>query len=441
LAKPSEYPLYTNVRNVSSLTAAWRVVRENGLSSPSQRTGNEIKAFDAQAFGRIPEVSRSLAKGQFRFSPSRGVLIPKPGKDPRPIVQTSTENRIGQRSILDALLDALQSVHDLTPYYLNKGSYGGLKGLGVPEALAAVYRTIINNGTKFYVRSDIKDFFRHVPRESLLKKIEEVVTDRKFLRLLDKATTVELSNVSDLGRYADDFPTYSLGVAQGFCLSPLMGNILLKDFDSTMNDRGIACIRYIDDFILLGPTQKKVQKAFNSAKKILGSYGLAIHDPCVPGAKAEMGFVSKGFQFLGCEFMPGKIRPSRDARDKLIDALGLLFKGSIAVMTNPLKTQQEKQSYLETLYDPGNVIRGWGNQYSFCNADEEFQVLDSKIDKLLSEYSRSYAQAVAKLASNDLSRSKRRLLGLPLLLDCKKSPIIIPEIRPKATSDPDVHEA
>ena len=78
------------------------------------------------------------------------------------------------------------------------------------------------------------------------------------MALFRQAIHVELSNLAALREHADRFPTEDIGVAQGSALSPLLGNIILADFDQRMNDGECRCLRYIDDFIVLGPSSAAV---------------------------------------------------------------------------------------------------------------------------------------------------------------------------------------
>jgi len=75
------------------------------------------------------------------------------------------------------------------------------------------------------------------------------------------------------------FPTGADGVAQGCPLSALAGNIVLEAFDTAMNGRGITCIRYIDDFVLMGKTRHAVDMAMRSAEALLGELHMKIYDP------------------------------------------------------------------------------------------------------------------------------------------------------------------
>ncbi len=188
--------------------------------------------------------------GSIQFLPAEGLLIPRKGKKPRPLVKSPIPNRIVQR----AILEVLQSVLVLESYYKNSTSFGGIKGrkLGVPGAVRAVYESIQSGVAKYYIRSDVDSFFTRIPRSVVLENIGLIIPDKKFKNILEKATHVELDNLAKLGLSASYFPSYEIGVAQGCCLSPLLGNILLEDFDRKLNGRDITCIRYIDDFLILG---------------------------------------------------------------------------------------------------------------------------------------------------------------------------------------------
>ena len=91
-----------------------------------------------------------------------------------------------------------------------------------------------------------------------------------FLELFERATQTTLANLAHLGEDAGLFPVADKGVAQGSPLSPLIGNILLREFDANMNGRGIVCVRYVDDFVMLGPSPSILMKAFARAQAELG---------------------------------------------------------------------------------------------------------------------------------------------------------------------------
>lgn len=412
---------YKKVCSRKTLRAAWRVVYSNGINSDSEETRRLVKEFSIGIETHLERIYRQLLKGKFRFPPSEGIPIPRKGKKPRPLVKSPIQSRIVQR----AILEVLQSAQALEPYYKNSTSFGGIrgKGLGVPGAVRTVY-SVIEAGAKHYIRSDIDSFFTKIPRKIVLAKISAVISDHKFQSLLEKATDVELDNLSWLGSSALLFPTYEIGVAQGCCLSPLLGNILLEDFDRELNGRGVTCIRYIDDFVLLGEDKHKVERAFKSGMRILAGHGFTAYDPRISTDKAGLGEIRHGFEFLGCNIRPGMISPARKARGRIIKAVKAVLDKSLVMLDQPELLKRNGLGAVDTLASVANILEGWGNQYAFCNDREVLKHLDSEANGLIENYLRAILRMYAKFMTDKNLVDSRKVLGVHLLADSKFSPII-----------------
>jgi len=416
-------PYYRKVHSKTVLRKAWRIVYESGLRSTSENTRKGVKVFSVDSEKHLDRISRQLRERKFRFAPAEGILKRQVGKKPRPIVLAPIENRIVQR----AILDVLQSDPAIQGLYRNVTSFGGIKGegLGVPGTIRAAYNAI-QGGAKFYIRSDIQEFFTKIPRESVLATVPAVVSDSEFNDLLTEATRTELENLSCLGGSADLFPIDELGVAQGCSLSALFGNILLREFDKEMNGRGIVCLRYIDDFILLGPSRRAVFATFANAQRLLGKLGLTAYDPLSSPGKADAGEVKRGIQFLGCELIPGMIRPNKKSKTGLIGTIKSLLDKSSSLMGNPVILARERLSLGPTIVELDHILKGWGNQYSFCNDQMGIKTLDSQIDELIRSYWSRYTKSRQALERRDFDLNSRRLIGVHPLIDSKYDPIIKP---------------
>ncbi|MEW8294041.1 MAG: reverse transcriptase domain-containing protein [Candidatus Thiodiazotropha sp.] len=412
--------LYDKVRSRSALEKAWRVVHANGITSKSETTRKDINEFAVKSYKHIDRIYRQLLKHRFEFSPSEGILQQKPGKSSkRPIVKSPIENRIVQRSILDTL----QSHPPLKKYFITETSFGGIKNRSVSDALRRAYETI-QSGAEYYIRSDIEAFFTKIPKQTVISIIKSVTTDTIFLDLFEKAITVELLNMEQLGSDADAFPIYDIGVAQGSCLSPLLGNILLHEFDEEMNKGDITCLRYIDDFIILAPDKKAINAAFKRAVKLLNKHNLSAYSPKDNKDKAEMGPSKSGFSFLGCDIRPGMICPNNRSRKRLLTNLDNVFSKSMNLMSNPHLLVKKHRTVTETLNDVSNIIKGWGNQYSYCNDINMLKNIDEAVDDKISTYLSSYAKHKRYFEKKGKNYNHRRLLGIHLLTDSKKNPII-----------------
>lgn len=413
--------LYFDVRKRQNLHAAWKVIFANGKQSQSSDTQKQVKEFSENAYRNLERISEKLRKHTFNFAPARGVPIKRTGKTPRPIVIAPIENRVVQRSILEVL----QSHSAIKNYVLIPTSYGGLKDeRGGKRVQDAVYRahSEAQNGKSWYIRSDIQSFFTKIVRKKVLETLSCLIDDTEFLQLLTSAITTELDNLKHLGSKAELFPIHEIGVAQGCCLSPLVGNILLHDFDSEMNSRGIVCLRYIDDFLILGSKKQYVEKAFKRAQEILSGLGLSAYDPMLNPEKADIGIADNGFEFLGCKITPEAILPSTKTCNNIINKIDREFKKSVHLMSDPKYLQLQKLSLTDTLKSVNNVLKGWGNQYSFCNCNTIFSDMDIKIDELISKYLSRYAWHRKKFSEDPVNL--RRLLGIHPLVDSYSNPRI-----------------
>ena len=129
--------------------------------------------------------------------------------------------------------------------------------------------------------------------------------NKQILELFEDALATNLENQEELEErhLFKLFPDPEIGVAQGSALSALAGNIALREFDTRMNDRGIVCVRYIDDFILLGATEAKVRAAYHSARTTLREMGMDVYDlndaMARKDGKVDEGNIYNGTDFLG----------------------------------------------------------------------------------------------------------------------------------------------
>lgn len=404
--------LHKELRRSRALEAAWRVVRRNGLGpNTSLRTKAEVLEFEENAARNLKSIQSRLVKGTFQFAPQKGVAIPRPGKKSRPIVIAPVENRIVQRALLNEMTRRIDAVRDV----LNiETSVGGIEGR--ETAIAIAWREI-KNGAKWFVRSDIPDFFTKIPKKPIADFLRAHCDDLEFVALYEQAIETVLGNEADLGQESKLFPSAEVGVAQGSALSPLAGNILLRDFDKKMNGRGIVCVRYIDDFLILGPSREKVAAAFNSARASLEKFGLGAYDPATHPNKAAIGPIDDGFDFLGCHIVPGLIQPSSDARSALLGKVREILNDSARAVKDALRGKgtaaTERRRFAQTLEHLDNRLNGWRHAYQFCNGVQSIESLDAEIDKLL----RRYLTSINSLLDSESFPAWRRGLGVAVLAD------------------------
>lgn len=407
--------LFEYAKKQDTLHKAWRRIRSNGIRAKASETREAIEDFERTARRDIIRIQKRLKERSFEFEPQKGVLIAKKSGGKRGIVMASVHNRIVERALLDTLQEKspfIRLVNDQVT------SFGGVPHRSVPHALKFLHDAF-EGGYSFYVRSDISGFFDHIPRGDVLTKISEDIKDQDFMELLNAATSVTLSNEQVLGEDRSVFPTTEEGVAQGSPLSPLFGNILLHEFDQRFNERNILCARFIDDFVILGKSEKHVHKAFQNASDHLRAIELGCHDPfanAVSAEKASYGTVQSGFVFLGYDCRPGLFQPSLKARQGIqetIDAHLAAGRRSIDRVRRENNSFSARQRYSQTLTLIDRVLKGWGESFAYGNSASTIDDLDVQIDQKLNVFRQWFAR---KLTAADW-KTKRRMGGVCLLGD------------------------
>jgi len=410
--------LFDEATKQRTLFKAWQKIKSNGRRSSADETQEAIQEFDKNSLSNIRQIQKQLRSGKFRFDPQHGVTIKKSSGGKRGIVMASVRNRIIER----ALLDTLQGKSDFVKSVNTQPtSVGGVPNRSVPHGLQLI-DDAFGDGNVHFVRSDISGFFDGIPREKVLDAISSDVADPEFMKLLDQASTVVLQNQASLGEDRKVFPTDSEGVAQGSPLSPLFGNILLYEFDKQFNGRGVICVRFIDDFVIMSDSEKRCRGAFKSARKHLRDLGLECHDPYSGTSspdKAQFGNAhSGGFSFLGYDCAPGLFQPNRKARNSLLEKIRGRIKAGKTAIGHVRKKQNSfaaRSRYVQTMAVIDSVVRGWGEAFAYGNVPQTIRDLDKKIDELLAGFRSWYALQSKHMNAKD----RRRTGGVGLLEDIR----------------------
>ena len=87
------------------------------------------------------------------------------------------------------------------------------------------------------------------------------------------------------------------GSPQGGNLSPLLANIYLNEFDQEFLKRGVPCIRYADDIVLLAKSKRASERLLESSTKYLeDKLKLTVNRE---KSRAVSVFAIRNFKFLG----------------------------------------------------------------------------------------------------------------------------------------------
>ena len=410
-----------DVRGMTNLYKAFAIVRSNVNASGRKEFKAQVKQISEDPLPYLRRIQTQLKNGSFVFDKQHGVLKKKPTGKTRPIVVSPINNRIVQRAILNILQREDKRLACLLGEIGNalrtSTSVGGIPGRGVSYGINLVNHAI-KDGATHYLRSDIREFFTKIPKLQVVDFVRNQTGDDKFAALFEQAMATELENADEIKDWLHLFPLEDIGVPQGSSLSAFAGNVVLRDFDQRLNGRNITTIRYIDDFVILGQSEKDVQAAFASATSILKGLGMEAYKPDERTDKSKVGQVSDGFDFLGCCIKANSVMPSRKSKQKFLEEIrGTLKDGRRAIKTyaSSDKKRRAEEAFVQVLARVDRKIRGWGDAFSFTNDRLTFHQLDSKISQLLTEFFEGHVSRFMK--STVLDDRIRRALGIALLKD------------------------
>jgi hypothetical protein len=179
-------------------------------------------------------------------------------------------------------------------------SYGFTKTKTLSQAQRAALS--LRNKHPWVLQADIVKFFDKIPRADLKKLIRKKVRAKNIAELLCSAVDCELENVG--GRAADILKQGGIidgqGLRQGMPVSPMLSNLLLKDFDNNLIKKGYDAIRYADDIAIFADTRKDLIAALDTIKSSLKTLGLSIPELEEDG-KTTIKEPSEVVEFLGID--------------------------------------------------------------------------------------------------------------------------------------------
>ena len=178
------------------------------------------------------KIRAKLLAGTYAVTPVKRVEIAKPNGGVR---------RLGIPTVLDRFIQQLL-LQVLTPIFepqFSEASYGFRPGRSAQDAVRAA-RAYAVSGKNWVVDLDIEQFFDRVHHDILMRRIGEVIRDKRVLKLIGRYLRSGILVEGVVIRQEE-------GTPQGGPLSPLLANIYLDPLDEELEKRGHSFCRYADD--------------------------------------------------------------------------------------------------------------------------------------------------------------------------------------------------
>lgn len=329
------HTLHDKVYNSLNLySASLSVLGNQGAAGVDHQTVEQFQDCNLEELKRLEE---ELRTGKYQPHAVKRVWIPKPGStEKRPLGIPTVRDRVVQT----ALLNVLEPIFDVT---FAERSYGFRKGRGCHHALERI-EALLNEGYVYVVDADLKSYFDTIPKDRLMDRVRERVSDRGVLGLVEKF--LDQGVMDGLSEW-----TPEKGTPQGAVISPLLANLYLNPLDHLLAEAGVAMIRYADDFVIMCRSRAEADRALATVQQWVEENGLTLH----PTKTKIVDARTEGFDFLGYTFR-GELRlPRKKSLDKLRDTIRA-------------KTKRTNGNNLQWIVETLNAtLHGWFGFFRHCH--------------------------------------------------------------------------
>ncbi len=295
------HTLIDKVYDPQNLAAASQSVLGNeGAAGVDHQT---VERFEDRQLEELRRLEEELRTGKYQPRAVERVWIPKPGStEERPLGIPCVRDRVVQT----ALLHVLEPIFDVTS---SENSYGFRHGRGCHQALGRI-EALLNEGFVHVVDADLKSYFDTIPKDRLMGRVRERVSDSRVLRLVEQF--LEQGVMDGLSEWVPD-----KGTPQGAVISPLLANLYLDPLDHLLAEAGCAMVRYADDFVILCRSHEEADGALEEVKAWVEGNGLTLH----PTKTKIVDARTEGFDFLGYTFRGSLRLPRKKSLDKMKDSI------------------------------------------------------------------------------------------------------------------------
>ena len=297
------------------------------------------------------ELTDRIYRGKYTPLPVRRVEIPKPDGGVRKLGIPTVTDRTLQQAITQKLVPIYE------PLFAD-GSFGYRPNRSAKDAIRKV-KEYAEQGYTFAVVLDLSKYFDTLNHEILINLLRRNVKDERVVQLIKRYLK---SGIMENGVVVDT----EEGSPQGGNLSPLLANIYLNEFDQEFLKRGVPCVRYADDIVLLARSKRASERLLESSTKYLEKkLKLTVNRE---KSRTVSVFAIRNFKFLG--FALG--RNGRGIYVRVHPKSWKKFKSKL----KDLSSRKSAQSIKPSLEKIKVYARGWLNYYGIASMKNNIDAIN-----------------------------------------------------------------
>ena len=328
------------ILNKDNLNRAYKRVKANkGAAGIDGMTIEEALLYLKE---HQQELINRILRGKYTPSPVRRVEIPKSDGGMRKLGIPTVIDRTIQQAITQQLVPIYEPL-------FAENSFGYRPNRSAKDAITKV-KGYAEQGYTYAVVLDLSKYFDTLNHEILINLLRRNIKDERVVQLIKRYLK---SGVMENGVVMET----EEGSPQGGNLSPLLANIYLNEFDQEFSKRGVPCIRYADDIVLLAKSKRASERLLESSTRYLEEkLKLTVNRE---KSRAVSVFAIRNFKFLG--FALG--RNGSGIYVRVHPKSWKKFKSKL----KDLSSRRSVQSIKPSLEKVKVYARGWLNYYGIAS--------------------------------------------------------------------------